>query len=65
VRLKSWLIAINTVLMAVVFAWAKEGGAFNYDHTTTFTFRNGHFQGSYVPPVLPPLGSNEQMFGAK
>jgi hypothetical protein len=39
------LIAINTALMAVVFAWAKEGSAFNYDRTTTFTGRNGHFQG--------------------
>ena len=52
VRLKSWLIAINTALMAVVFAWAKEGSAFNYDRTTTFTGRNGHFQGSYVPLVF-------------
>ena len=64
-RLKSWLIAINTALMAIVFAWAKEGSAFNYDGTTTFTGRNGHFQGSYVPLVLPPPGSDEQMFGAE
>src|SRR6516165_12487641 len=38
--------------MAIVFAWAKEGSAFNYDRTTTFTGRNGHFQGSYVPLVF-------------
>jgi hypothetical protein len=33
VHLKSWLIAINTGPMAVVFAWAKEGSAFNYDRS--------------------------------
>ena len=63
-RLKSWLIAINTALMAVVFAGAKEGSAFNYDRTTTFTPKRRATM-DYVPLVLPPPGSNEQMFGAK
>ena len=53
-RLKSWLIAINTALMAIVFAWAEEssgqyqGSAFDYGRTTTFKGRDGHFQGSSI-----------------
>jgi hypothetical protein len=30
VSLKGWLIAINTALMAIVFAWAEEGHAARY-----------------------------------